>query len=582
MTTKKVNKIQASEEYDDYEHPLTSTYKDDLFNAFDEEAGQADTLPIMDIIPDMTQGRRVLPDEIRRLWDGTARGYGVVIDAWENGARILAPAPFPVDILMGGVSPLVSSDDPLALDFAEMLSFAANIRDIGLNHPIGVVKRGELYRIVYGERRWTAFQFLNHYLGGTEDWRNIRARTIVATDWQLAKAQAAENNQSKRMNAIGRAREFAKLLMIARADGGERYDSWNQLVVAGGCDRYWYAQVANGEIHRIPRNMGPQFEQALNISVGQMRNYRNLLRLTEDHKINDVLWMLGDKGNWSENFLREVALYLDVSEIAEILNLKDDYTVTTVTVYESEVALQKAVKAAKEAAELAKNQAEPPVTITDGDGVEDGESDTVNDTNEAGNEDNADWPSRAWLNKTAYSGNVELFVKSVVDSDRVIAIAKANGDEVEVHISKLRERTESDAKPVTTPVKPTGTSTRWDKFGNQPNPTATPPTIKEDVPDDEDDTPTPFAQSNSQLALQSFADTLFMFGIAEHGMIEDFAKVNRETIYSILKDGGLSLVDEMADGYLEAAENALENLWQHIQAQVAGIRTAAREMIEES
>lgn len=446
----------VDERYNDeekYVQPLSkNNLTDEMFDALAPDVVSETTLPIMDIIPDATQPRRIVPYEIRRTWDGTPQGYSKLIDAWENHARKVAGGSFPVDILTGKASALdIKTDDPLALNFAELLGFAANIRDIGLNHPIGVVKRGSYHRIIYGERRWTGFQILNHYLGTTEDWSSIPVKIADVGEWELVKAQVAENNQSKRPNAIGRAREFAKMLMIARTDSGERYDSWDQLVVPGGCDRAWYAQVSNGELHRIPRNMGPQFEQSLNISIGQMRQYRGLLRLTEDHKINDALWTMGDEGDWAEQFMREVAQYLDVPRLHEILNLHNGYTVTTVTVYAVESALHRAVKAAKEAEEIAKKAAELAQKQAEEAAALAAAQNATNDLAETKAVDSTPatpdpgWASSAWVGKVAYSGRVKVFVKAAETAGTVI-VTTEDGQDHDVNVSSLREYTEPDSK----------------------------------------------------------------------------------------------------------------------------------------
>jgi hypothetical protein len=439
-------------------------YDASVFAAMAEADIQTSTLPIMGIIPDETQPRRVLPHGIRRAWDGTPQGYGTLIDTWESYAHKGIKWSHPVDILIGKASlPDLKTDDPLVLDFAELLGFAANIRDIGLNHPIGVVKRGNYHRIVFGERRWTGFQILNHYLGDNEDWSTIPVKIATAGDWELAKAQAAENNQSKRLSAIGRAREFAKLLMIARTDGGERYDSWDQLVVSGGCDRAWYAQVSNGELHRIPRNLGPQFEQSLNISETTMRKYRSLLRLFDDHKlsnkVNDAIWILGDTGKWSENFMRDIRHYLSVEEVDEILNLNNGYTVPVGTVYTIESALFRAVKAAKEAeeiakkaAELAQKQAEEAAALaaaqnTTSATTEAIPADTVNADSAPATPDQSGWASSAWVKKLAYSGPVKVLVKTA-ETESTVIVETESGEEFEVNVKSLREYTESDSKPL--------------------------------------------------------------------------------------------------------------------------------------
>ncbi len=427
--SKNIQDVESKYEQEkEYTQPLSNQYGNDIFDALEPEQIERGLLTLLSIVPDVTQPRRILPIEVRAKWDGTPEGYDAVISAWEDEVLESTDGAFPtLDILAGKVSPISGSDDALVIEFGKIVGLAASIRDIGLKHPIGVVKRGELYRIIDGERRWTAYRFLRYFL--KTGWDAMPANIANVTDWELTKAQAAGNSQNDPLNAISKARMFAKLLMIARAEGGEHYDSWNQLVVE--CDRPWYAQVANGEIHRIPRGMGPQFEQALNITVEQMRHYRNLLRITENHEIDDALWQLGDKGSWAERFLREIGQYLEPSIIRQILDATDGYTVTTVTVSRTEEVLREAVESAKKAAELAKKQAERDAPQPDEEEPEDDEIGAVV-TRPSG-----DWVSLQWVGKMVYAGSLKVEVVGAV-GPQLVSVKTDDGDEVEVHIAALR------------------------------------------------------------------------------------------------------------------------------------------------
>ena len=426
--------------------PLNNVYDDDIFAELEAGDVQESTLPIMSIIPDETQPRRLVPAELKDTWDGTPEGFSKVIEAWVSEVHKRTDS-FPIhDMLTGRVNVFdYDSEELIISKFVKLIDLAAQIADMGLRQAIGVVKRGDLYRIVYGERRWTAFQILEYFL--ESDYSRIPVRIANLTDWSLAKMQAAENFQRDELNAIAKARQFAKLVIIARSNNGDsQYDGFNQLVV--NSDRPWYAQVANGEIHRIPRGMGPQFEQALGISTGQMRQYRNLLKLTVEHVINDAIWDLGDLLNWTESFMREIGQYLDTQRIDEIFRLTDAYTVTARNGIEAEKALRDAIKAAKEAEALAKKKAEkeanppalssPPIPPATQGGA-DTEPETV---------DKSGWPSYQWVGKEVYHGNSKVFVEDMTDEYNVIIVR--DGERGLVHISTLID-TSGDADKADTP-----------------------------------------------------------------------------------------------------------------------------------
>lgn len=303
-------------------------YDDEIFAALDNAQVTSDTLPIMSICADITQPRRIVPRDIRGTWAGHPKGWPNIIQRWEEYVYD-SGLDLPIeDILRGKANPFdYMNQDPIVKGFIELLDLAGQIHDVGLQQRIGVKPRGKEYIIIYGERRWSAFNLLHYYLG--DDYASIPAKVAHVSEWELAKIQAAENFHHVELNAISKARQFAKLLMVANAEEGN-YDSWNALVAEGGCDRPYYAQVANGDLHPIPYGMGAQFEQTLGISTGQMRQYRNLLKLTDDYEVNNAVWDLGDENDWTEGFMRDIGKHLKVKTVQEILR-----SVTTVTVLET-------------------------------------------------------------------------------------------------------------------------------------------------------------------------------------------------------------------------------------------------------
>ena len=452
----------AVQNFNQSSQPFPDQYDDEVFDALDpwQMADDDATIPIWEIVPDMTQPRHILPAMIRAEWDGNPRTYGDVLEAWEDEVLEATDGSFPTqDLLRGKVAIsdyVIDESDAIVARFGNLVGLAANIRDIGLNHPIGVVKRGDFYRIVYGERRWTAFQLLRHYLNETTDqWRSIPAKIANVSDWELAKMQTAENNQHDPLNAIAKARNFAKLVITARQEAGETYDSWNALVV--DCDRPYWAQVANGDIHRIPRGMGTQFEQVLNISTDTMRKYRMLLKLTDNHQINDAIWILGDLGDWAEAFMRDIGQYLDIDEIHEILSSTDAYTVPAGTVSLVEEMLRDAVSNAKKAAELAKKQADRDASLfkADSPAEEIPVEALTPDPSPTGRGE--EWPAMRWVGKRVWAGNDKVEVLEAIKEQTVkirFLDGPHAGNEIPFHITSLVDTSlddESDGDNADTP-----------------------------------------------------------------------------------------------------------------------------------
>lgn len=292
------------------EAPEDSNVMDDMYGAVggltvNSQRIVAKPVDIMSIWPDVTQPRRIMPGDVRGNWDGNPVQVPDLLRRWWQSQEI----EMHFIAIINGSEGLGDAPDG---NFKALLQLAADIHDTQLNQPPGVVKRGDRYRLVYGERRWLAYHLLR-LADETDKYERMPVRVIEATDWEIAKAQATENTARVDLNAIQKARQFAKLLMTARADDYSYapYDAF-------GHDRHYYAQVSDGNEHRIPRGFGAKFEQALNISTGQMRKYRMLLSPTGDDSINDWLWQIADDENWAEGFIRSIG-ELSVDRILRII-----------------------------------------------------------------------------------------------------------------------------------------------------------------------------------------------------------------------------------------------------------------------
>jgi hypothetical protein len=107
--------------------------------------------------------------------------------------------------------------------------------------------------------------------------------------------QLARDNKRREWNAIDRARGFASLLMAIYREKGVRFQAFEELVPEGACDRIYYAQVAAGELYRIPRGKGQLLSNAIGLkNTQQLRDYRALLRLP------DNLWDYANTHNLTE------------------------------------------------------------------------------------------------------------------------------------------------------------------------------------------------------------------------------------------------------------------------------------------
>lgn len=416
MAKKRITNDDVHDRYTDenVEMPFSGEYSDDVFAALDADEVQDSTLPIMSIIPDATQPRRIVPLEFRQVWDGKSENFYQVIETWEQEVYDLVDD-YPVQDILNGKTDPPASDERIVLAFNTMLRFAGNILDVGLQQAIKVVRRGDVHRIVYGERRWTAFQFLYHYTRD-ERWLKIPAEVSTQSEWELANIQAAENFHDESLNAIETTRQVAKLIMLAcDNDTGTRYDSFQAAVVA--CDRPFFAQVRDGTKHRIPDHLADEIAQNLNMSKPMLRRYRALLALTDVYEIDNALWDLADFGDWTENFLREMKQHLDNDVIREVLNAVDGWSVTAVTLSQAEDAFREAITAAKKAKELAAKQAERDAALK---------------------VDKSKWPSYQWVGKEVYQGTRKVFVEDM-QSEYLVTVIYDDDKRGSVHIATLRD-----------------------------------------------------------------------------------------------------------------------------------------------
>ncbi|MCK6581078.1 MAG: ParB/RepB/Spo0J family partition protein [Anaerolineae bacterium] len=269
-----------------------ATYGETASDLPDSKKMVARAIEIDRIQPDPRQPRRVLPAEVRRMWDGNPGALPRVLRIWQELVeRKLGQALNVPEMILGAAERDQANDDA----FMMTVSLAATIYKDGLENPIRVTRGGT---IESGERRWLAYWLL--HLAGLGEYSRIPAFQKQEIDvW----AQAAENGARSPLNAIGMARQLALLIMdMYEHDDGIVFDAYETLVLPGAADRRFYAQVSNGQIYRIKRGMGERVLQVTGLkSKDQISQYRALL------SIPDGLWVKADEQDWSEFQIREYA-----------------------------------------------------------------------------------------------------------------------------------------------------------------------------------------------------------------------------------------------------------------------------------
>lgn len=265
---------------------------------------------------DLRQPRRAIPADIRGEWDGTALQVPELFGTWISHAQRQIGAEIPMEKAVRGEWERPDISEPITVALVELIDLAASIYKDGLLNPM----RGANGMIESGERRWLAYHLLSLFSG--KDYTKIP--TIEKSEVDVW-AQAAENGSRTPLNAIGMARQIALLIMaMYEGDPGVKFDRFETLVLPGGSDRAFYAQVANGEIYRIKRGLG---ERVLNVTglktMERVRNFRALLN------IPDFLWVKADVQSWSDWQIREyVADSKVVSNEATKLHTVEDSTVS--------------------------------------------------------------------------------------------------------------------------------------------------------------------------------------------------------------------------------------------------------------
>lgn len=278
----------------------------------DNQRKTARPVDISNIWPDRAQPRRAVPLRARMYWDGDPRNAAQLFAGWQqellhegnplNLEALLNQAHLPEGIdgnedESGVDAAWLEQSGPLAASLLGLVNLAVSIRQTGLTNPISVARAERAFVLETGERRWLAFHLLQLHFP-REDWSHIPAHLVEYVDvWR----QAGENSARRDLNAIGRARQLAILLMDLLRERGYSFRDYDDVLAGGGSEREYYAQVADGHEFRVPRGEGERLLNAMGLkSPVQLRQYRALLRLDDAH------WQEADERNLGEGEIRRL------------------------------------------------------------------------------------------------------------------------------------------------------------------------------------------------------------------------------------------------------------------------------------
>lgn len=287
------------------------------------------TMEIFRIRPDMAQPRRTIPALVRNGWVGDPSHLGDVFVRWTEllaqhvSMEYDAVHQIVLATLHGEETQRVSIEwqpGPIGSSLLKVVDLAASIRRDGLINPIHIAQDDDAYIIETGERRWLAFHLLNMVFEG--EYAEIPFTLVERVNvWK----QAFENNARADLNAVGKARQFARLLM----------DLYQESIFAPpqNCEseRAYYAQVADGEAFRIPRGQGDQMLQAMGTQDRtELSRYRSVLTLP------DLVWEIADDLDWTLGKLRPLLSVTDEEAIRRAVRdaKKEGYMLAIANVYD--------------------------------------------------------------------------------------------------------------------------------------------------------------------------------------------------------------------------------------------------------
>ncbi len=283
--------------------------------------GRITNQDIFKIIPDPQQPRRTIPHSVRNAWDGDPTTLHEMFAVWLDAIHNERGSDFPLDAYLLQDDELLADQNdqepgPLEAHFIEVINLAVSIRQEGLANPISIVQNvanGNIYRIETGERRWLSFHLLylmfqgqaEHLPDERAQWGKIPARRM---DEPSVWRQAAENNARQNLNAIGRARQFAILMM----------DLWE----TDEKDPRQFAPFDNFEheqdYYRQAATLStPYGKNNILLSAMGFKNRATATRYRELLNLPSSLWDLADDMSCPEGVLRQLIKLPEDQALAE-------------------------------------------------------------------------------------------------------------------------------------------------------------------------------------------------------------------------------------------------------------------------
>lgn len=273
--------------------------------AADAQNERVKLINIFEITGNIAQPRRAVPSAVRANWDGNPLTIADMFSVWWDVTQQERGKAFPLEALL--LEDEANSDrseqpGPIETSLLQIIDLAVSIRRDGLTNPITIVPNAGRYLIETGERRWLAYHLLYAFFDGKqperpderEVWSKIPTRTMNRFDvWR----QATENTARADLNAVGRARQFAILMMDLWASDEKKPRRFRP-VEAFDHEQAYYAQAVDLP---TPHGKGDILLNAMGFKHrNAIQRYRDLLTLPRD------IWQMADDYNCPESILRDL------------------------------------------------------------------------------------------------------------------------------------------------------------------------------------------------------------------------------------------------------------------------------------
>lgn len=181
----------------------------------------------------------------------------------------------------------------LEIQSVEIESLADSIRERGLQQPIKVARRDQRFKIVFGDRRFLAYQVLER--------KTILATVVEATDEEIAIDRAIENIQRVDLTPVEQALQYQgmidklgmKLVQVARKVGKKEGSIKRRL------DLLKYPNNFKGAVHRGQVSLTVA-EELIRCADPAHRDY--LLEMAVEHGITAAIARM-----WVQDWRKSVA-----------------------------------------------------------------------------------------------------------------------------------------------------------------------------------------------------------------------------------------------------------------------------------